>query len=330
MINRAFIFFAGAFLAVLALSVLLFAKGCGKEKIFVEDSVRAVVIKNTDKNGGRMIVDRTQSPNGGERGNGGGGGAPSSDAEKSKPSTRQSDTPEEKPAPRDVSESVGHVVRTRTFKMPSGGKIDFIELSGGSFESGGAPVWRVEKRRIDTPFAMSEAEITQAQFSAFVKNAAYVFGGHPRYPAESVSWTRAREFCAALTQYLRRTKQIAADEAVDLPTEFQWEYAAKSSRVEVPAENKRDKNARSPRAVKSGKRNAWGFFDMSGNVSEWCRDSYSPDGASEISAQRVSDIKIVKGGDFTTKYTLPSQRCGLHKDAKVPNVGFRVVLEKRK
>ena len=126
------------------------------------------------------------------------------------------------------------------------------------------------------------------------------------------------------------TKQIAADEAVDLPTEFQWEYAAKSSRVEVPAENKRDKNARSPRAVKSGKRNAWGFFDMSGNVSEWCRDSYSPDGASEISAQRVSDIKIVKGGDFTTKYTLPSQRCGLHKDAKVPNVGFRVVLEKRK
>ncbi len=331
MINRTFIFFAGAFLAVLALSaLLLFAKGCGKGKIFVEESARAVVIKNADRGADRMIVDRTQSPSGGERGKGGAGGAPSADAEKSKPSVRHGDTPEEKSVPRDASESDGHVVGTRSFKMPDGGKINFIELSDGAFESGGAPVWRVERRRVDAPFAMSETEITQAQFSAFVQNAVCVFGGHPRYPAESVSWTRAREFCAALTRYLRRTKQIAADEAVDLPTEFQWEYAAKSSRAEVPAENRRDKSAKSPRAVKSGRRNAWGFFDMSGNVSEWCRDSYSPDGASEISFQRASDIKIVKGGDFTTKYTPPSQRCGLHKDAKVSNVGFRVVLEKRK
>ena len=330
MINRTFIFFAGVLLAVLALSALLFAKGCGKGKVVVEDSAQTVVVKNVEKNGGRMAVDKTQSPSGGERGSGGAGGAPSSEKEKPKPASHQGDTPEEKPVPRDASESNGHVVGTRSFKMPDGGKINFIELSEGAFESGGAPVWRVEKRRIDSPFAMSETEITQAQFSAFVKNAAYVFGGHPHYPAESVSWTRAREFCAALTQYLRQTKQISASESVDLPTEFQWEYAAKSSPVEIPAENRRDKSVRSPRAVKSGKGNVWGFFDMSGNVSEWCRDSYSPDGASEISAQRASDIKIVKGGDFTTKRIPPSQRCGLHKDAKVSNVGFRVVLEKRK
>jgi formylglycine-generating enzyme required for sulfatase activity len=121
-------------------------------------------------------------------------------------------------------------------------------------------------------------EVTQEQWQA-------VMGGNPsknrsggQYPVDNISWNDAREFIRTLNEKSGRTWR--------LPTEAEWEYAARSGglkqRYAGTSVNENldeygwyeDNSGSKTHPVGTRKPNGLGLFDMSGNVAEWCADRY--------------------------------------------------------
>ena len=93
------------------------------------------------------------------------------------------------------------------------------------------------------------------------------------YPVKQVSWRDAQEFCQKLS------KKMNAD--VQLPTEAQWEYACRANSEEnwgqiLDYGNVAESFLRDITPVRSFSPNAWGMYDMIGNVEEWCADWFAP------------------------------------------------------
>ena len=136
---------------------------------------------------------------------------------------------------------------------------------------------------IDKGFEMAETPTTQAQWRWVAENLPKVerdlnpdpsrFKGDDR-PVECVSWYDAMEFCARLSQ--------ATGKTYTLPTEEQWEYACRAGTTTEFAfgdtlnESQARFNADSTCDVKQYQPNAWGLYDMHGQVFEWCLNEYKP------------------------------------------------------
>jgi formylglycine-generating enzyme required for sulfatase activity len=167
---------------------------------------------------------------------------------------------------------------------------------------------------IKRPFLLGETEVTQELFQAVMgyNPSAFQGGSYPnsnQNPVQSVTWYDALMFCNKLSLKLEKTPYynisqiIYIDESEKtnikdaqvtykpnsngfrLPYEREWEYAAKAGTDNTWAgtNNKNDldqvawfsKNSDiQTHPVKSKRPNEWGFYDMSGNVSEWCWDNY--------------------------------------------------------
>ncbi|MDP6525355.1 MAG: SUMF1/EgtB/PvdO family nonheme iron enzyme [Kiritimatiellia bacterium] len=147
-----------------------------------------------------------------------------------------------------------------------------------------------------------------------------------RHPMECVSWQRAMEFCARITDIEGKAGRLPKGYVYRLPTEAEWEYACRagstgSYNVKYDGEEKAD--LKSPRYLKSfanvgagkamdvGERrpNAWGLYDMHGNVYEWCLDWYGPyatgkttdsTGSSQVDPTGPAEGKkrVARGGCF--------------------------------
>ena len=165
-----------------------------------------------------------------------------------------------------------------------------------------------------------------------------------RYPpVESVSWNDAQEFC-------RRLSTLPAEQAAGrryrLPTEAEWEYAARAGAGEHhgTAEAKSDlndaawyrENSRTGRPHPVGQKalNAWGLCDMYGNVAEWCADGYAADFYAESpvddpAGASAVDARVIRGGswDHPASACRPAARSSAKPDARSATVGFRVVLQ---
>ena len=157
------------------------------------------------------------------------------------------------------------------------------ELMMGSDESDESayhdekPQHRVE---ITEPFYLGASEVTQEQYQRVMGKDPSRFEGDPQRPVETVSWEDAVEFCWRLSEREGNTYR--------LPTEAEWEYAARAGSTTNwcfgDSESQLgdyawygENSGRTTHPVARKKPNAWGLYDMHGNVWEWCRDWFDSD-----------------------------------------------------
>lgn len=131
------------------------------------------------------------------------------------------------------------------------------------------------------PFYLGVYEVTQEQYEKVMGNNPSVFKD-PRNPVENVSWDEAVEFCKRLSEL---PEEIAAGRVYRLPTEAEWEYACRAGSTtefsfgdddgQLGDYDWLDGNSNGKtHPVGQKKPNAWGLYDMHGNVKEWCSGWY--------------------------------------------------------
>ena len=239
-------------------------------------------------------------------------------------------------------------------KTPAaGGLFNLVQVDGGSFVMGSEKETALEKpshKVTVTGFYMSETEITQGVFRKVMgKNPSRNAGDS--LPVENVTWKDAMEFCNKLSEmeglekcyWYKVDEKGFIDEGVDptkngyrLPTEAEWEYAArggsKSNGYRYSGANDASSvaqyDAGKTMPVAQKKPNELGLYDMSGNVEEWCADKYDDYSSREVSDPFVSQgrYRIVRGGSYmsdASKLTVSAR--GYDSYANTFYRGFRVV-----
>jgi formylglycine-generating enzyme required for sulfatase activity len=155
-------------------------------------------------------------------------------------------------------------------------------------------------------FFLAETECTQGQWES-------VMGGNPSFfkgterPVEQVSWYEAVEYCRKLTAKQRAEGILADGWEWRLPTEAEWEYAARAGTTgarygKLDTIAWRDGNSGDePHPVKQKTANAWGLYDMIGNVWEWCSDWYGgyPTGSvTDPTGPSSGSFRVLRGGSW--------------------------------
>ena len=220
--------------------------------------------------------------------------------------------------------------------------IEMVPIPGGTFM--GAKI---------EPFFMSKTLVTQAQWEAVTKSKKFNqvkidlpanpsrFKKYPKCPVERVDWWQAEEFCARLA--------IGTPHDYRLPSEAQWEYACRSgTTTKFYFGNQLTKevanyDSSETTDVASYPANAWGLYDLHGNVWEWCADHWCDkletplkDSNPYLSSNSKAD-RVLRGGSWVNN--VPS-RCGsAYRNASSPsdggfsgfgNVGVRLVCSRSK
>jgi formylglycine-generating enzyme required for sulfatase activity/serine/threonine protein kinase len=159
-----------------------------------------------------------------------------------------------------------------------------------------------EKIAVKNPFYLGAFEVTQAQYTAVITRNPSYWRGHGDWPIDQVDWSAlsgSNGFLVRLNRVV--SKRYGGAMVADLPTEDEWEYAcragtessfydghkisdvARDDNLDALA-NYNGSSSGSPQSVGSYAPNAWGFYDMLGNVSEWCSDRYIRGGSWESNA----------------------------------------------
>ncbi len=203
------------------------------------------------------------------------------------------------------------------------------------------------KVKISQDFYMAKYPVTQIMYLT-------IMGDNPsRYkddncPVESVNWFKAKEFCQRLNIYTNESRPEGYE--FDLPTEAQWEYACRAGtktslnngkeitvkngscyNLEEVAWYENNSDAK-PHQVGLKLPNAWGIYDMHGNVWEWCRDYYgyySTDDVVDPEGPEKGYFRSDRGGSWINYY--PSLLRSANRFCRNPNyeynfLGFRIAL----
>lgn len=177
--------------------------------------------------------------------------------------------------------------------------IEMIYLPGGEFtlgnDQGNADERPAHKVRLSA-FLIDKTEVTHAMFAKVELSDPSHWQDNPRKPVERVRWRDAKQYCNERSRleglkpcYNEKTPDWECDYAANgyrLPTEAEWEYAARAggdSPYDFGSPDKlrqyawfADNAEQQTHVVAQKKPNRWGLCDMYGNVSEWCEDVYSP------------------------------------------------------
>ena len=199
--------------------------------------------------------------------------------------------------------------------------------------------------RIVTCFLLGKTEVTQSQWKSVMGNNPLHFKGD-NLPVENVSWSDAIEFCWILTQREREAGRLPKNWKYTLPTEAQWEYACRAGTTtgyytgDTEADLARagwyDGNSdRKTHPVGQKEPNAFGLYDMHGNVWEWCSDYYNlslsggtdPVRTSSGNGKFGSD-RVYRGGSWNgdAQYCRSADRIGNSPGNRYGSLGFRVAL----
>jgi formylglycine-generating enzyme required for sulfatase activity len=191
---------------------------------------------------------------------------------------------------------------------------------------------------------LGRTEVTQGQWMSVMGNntSSKLFSQEgPNEPAEDMSWDAAMDFCKKLTTLEQGSGHIPAGYKYTLPSEAQWEYACRAGATgeftgDVGAVAWYKTNAKyRPYPVGQKQPNAWGFYDMFGNVWEMCRDGWAaeyPGGnVTDPVITSTNDSHVIVGGswpntsDFCQYGVRMPFKYGLEQ-YNLGTVGFRVCL----
>ena len=223
--------------------------------------------------------------------------------------------------------------------LGNGVTLELVNIRASSFKMG-SNEFDDEKpiHTVTVPaFQMGKHPVTQAQYQAVMGTNPSNFKGEKR-PVEKVSWNDAVAFCQKLSQKTGRT--------IRLPSEAEWEYVCRagSDKKWCFGDNEGDlknyawysANSNSQtHPVGEKKPNAWGLYDMHGNVREWCLDQWHQnykgaptDGSAWISDNdNNSHSRLIRGGSWIDypRTCRSAYRFDISPDNRYISLGFRVV-----
>jgi formylglycine-generating enzyme required for sulfatase activity len=179
----------------------------------------------------------------------------------------------------------------------------FAMGDGGSGEADEKPVTRVTLTR---PYWLGKTEVTQRQYETVMGSNPSHFKGES-LPVERVSWEEAMEFCRRLSEREEAAGRLPLGYVYTLPTEAQWEYGCRAGTTgdyagDLNAMGWYSQNSgNTTRAVAIKQANAWGLYDMHGNVWEWCADwkgDYVGGTVTDPRGASSGTLRVFRGGGW--------------------------------
>jgi formylglycine-generating enzyme required for sulfatase activity len=251
------------------------------------------------------------------------------------------------PAESTITNSIG----MRLVLIPAGQYTAGSPSTDALSEADEQPAHRVT---ISRPFYLGQFEVTQDEYTRVMgSNPSWFARGAPgeqdlggassaRWPVDMVAWDDATEFCRRLSQL---PAERAAGREYRLPTEAEWEYACRAgssmrfafgeqlSSADANIRPETETGGAHPVVVGSYRPNAFGLYDMHGNVWEWCADHYDASAyerapAVDPAGPATGTGRVVRGGDwqFPARYARSASRDFTRASRRDLGNGFRVAL----
>jgi len=218
----------------------------------------------------------------------------------------------------------------------------FVLIPAGTFMMGSPPDEinrrddeNLHKVTISKPFSLQTTQVTQGQWKG-------VMGNNPsgfetcgdNCPVESVSWDDAQEFILKLNQMERTDKYR-------LPDKAEWEYACRAGsttryyfgddEAELGKYAWYSKNSVGTHPVGQKKPNAWGLYDMHGNVWEWCQDWYGEytGSVTDPKGPKSGEGRVLRGGSWfnNARGLRSAYRHRLGPGYRDDSIGFRIARD---
>lgn len=178
---------------------------------------------------------------------------------------------------------------------------------------------------IDKPFYIGKYEVTQQQWNKVMSYNPSVFRGDS-LPVDNVTWKEAQRFIAQLNN-------LDPLHHYRLPTEFEWEYAARAGADDdiswAHIREQAQLGTMSTNPVAQKKPNPWGLYDMLGNVWEWTSDFYNEKIFADEVPPRNGTVHVLKGASFTGDVKNATYMTHAAGPGNGWDIGLRVVMEEK-
>ncbi len=232
--------------------------------------------------------------------------------------------------------------------------MEFVSVPSGSFKMGAASktfdvkLDELPQRTVEVQaFQMMSTEVTLAQFKRYIIESSRVNILNEQFMKANSYNNNAPVVFISLTDityflyWLNQNKPGSDPGEYMLPTEAEWEYACRAGENSLYCGSEKagtvawyaSKNLGYQQPVAQKKKNAFGLYDMSGNVREWVRDCYhtnyetAPTNGSEWTSNCPSSKRVIRGGswDEAAEASRATDRLAASVNSRAQIFGFRVV-----
>lgn len=227
----------------------------------------------------------------------------------------------------------GHMTMGRF--QPAFGKVDFNgrplpeKVYAAAMEMAQKDAMMGFRITISKGYYIGMYEVTQAQWEKVMDNNPSVFKNDTsaNKPVENITWSDAQEFVKKLSAMDKKY-------SYRLPTEFEWEYAARAgAQDDISWKDIRASSVLSGGAPSAGgtkQPNAWGIYDMLGNVWEWVEDFYNEKIFADPVPPKSGQQHVLKGASFTSDVKNATYMTHAAGPGNGFDVGLRIVMEMKK